>query len=349
MRFHPTRGSMSLLAEGRWPAARLGRAGRRRDPGRLRAAGRAAPQPCVRDAMVRVALAPCSPFSVTPGADAPHRRAGRAARRPPAHPPRRGRRRGHLLPPSVYGCRTIEHFEDVGWGTDRSWVAHCIYPNDDEIARLGGVGHRRRALPELEHDDRRRRPRSGRASSAPPACPSGIGCDGSSSTDSASLWMESPQRAAARAAARRARSRRGPATRSRSRPAAGPGASAVTGELGELLGRRRRRPRGVAPRGHPLRRARSATRSRRGCAAARCAARHTVVAGGVVVEDGALADGRRRRDARVAPPRRGAVPGALIVTDRRPRRPSRAALRPCRVPRAARDPPASPRQWSPAR
>ena len=90
----------------------------------------------------------------------------------------------------TFGRRTIEHFEAVGWGTDRSWVAHCIYPNEAEVARLGRVGHGRRALPELEHDDRRRRDRARAASSARPASPVGLGCDGSASTDSASLWME---------------------------------------------------------------------------------------------------------------------------------------------------------------
>ena len=40
----------------------------------------------------------------------------------------------------TYGCRPIELFEDVGWGSGRSWVAHCIYPNPAEIARMGGWG-----------------------------------------------------------------------------------------------------------------------------------------------------------------------------------------------------------------
>ena len=95
-------------------------------------------------AMVRVALAPCSPFSVTPEL---MRETAELAERLDV------RLHTHLAEDpdedtyaeEVYGCRTIEHFENVGWGSDRSWVAHCIYPNDDEILRLGkwgtGVAH----------------------------------------------------------------------------------------------------------------------------------------------------------------------------------------------------------------
>jgi cytosine/adenosine deaminase-related metal-dependent hydrolase len=89
----------------------------------------------------------------------------------------------------VYGCRPVELFEDVGWGSDRSWVAHCVYPNSEEIARLGrwgtGVAHCPSSNQMIG------------AGLAPIAefraagVPVGIGCDGSASTDSASLWMES--------------------------------------------------------------------------------------------------------------------------------------------------------------
>ena len=188
VRFHATRGSMSrsqkdgglppdsvvqdddtILAE----SERLVHRHHQRDP----------------LAMVQVALAPCSPFSVTPALMTADGRAGRAARRPPAHPPRRGPRRGHLLPRDLRVPAPRVLFEDVGWGTDRSWVAHCVYPNPDGGGATRLVGHRRRPLPELEPDPRRR-PRARSRSCAPPASPVGIGCDGSASADSASLWME---------------------------------------------------------------------------------------------------------------------------------------------------------------
>ena len=138
-------------------------------------------------AMVRVALAPCSPFSVTPELmQATAELAERLDVRLHTH-------LAEVLEEEAFcqaqhGCRPIEFFERVGWGTDRVWVAHCIHPNAEEIARLGawgtGVAHC---------------PSSNQligAGLAPVAelraagVPVGIGCDGSASTDCASLWLE---------------------------------------------------------------------------------------------------------------------------------------------------------------
>jgi len=44
-----------------------------------------------------------------------------------------------------YGCRPLDYIEQLGWLTDRVWVAHGIHFSDDEVARLGrhrvGVCH----------------------------------------------------------------------------------------------------------------------------------------------------------------------------------------------------------------
>jgi 8-oxoguanine deaminase len=44
-----------------------------------------------------------------------------------------------------YGCRPLDYVEQLGWLTDRVWVAHGIHFSDDEVARLGrhrvGVCH----------------------------------------------------------------------------------------------------------------------------------------------------------------------------------------------------------------
>ena len=138
-------------------------------------------------AMVQVALAPCSPFSVTPEL---MRSTAELAERLDV------RLHTHLAEDvdedvyceEVYGCRPLELFEDVGWASSRSWVAHCVQPNAAEIERMAswgtGVAHCPSSNMILG------------AGLAPitefraAGVPVGLGCDGSASTDSASLWME---------------------------------------------------------------------------------------------------------------------------------------------------------------
>lgn len=88
----------------------------------------------------------------------------------------------------LHGRRPVEWFESVGWATPRTWVAHCFFPDAAEIARLGsagvGVAHCATAgllmgvgvAPVVEL----------RAAGAPV----GIGVDGSSNSDSGSMWLE---------------------------------------------------------------------------------------------------------------------------------------------------------------
>jgi cytosine/adenosine deaminase-related metal-dependent hydrolase len=140
------------------------------------------------DAMVQVALAPCSPFSVTPGLmRATAELAERLDVRLHTHLAEDVDEDTYCL--DVYGCRPLEYFEDVGWASDRSWVAHCVYPDADEIARMATWGTAVAHCPSSNQMIG--------AGLAPisefraAGVPVGIGCDGSSSTDSASLWMES--------------------------------------------------------------------------------------------------------------------------------------------------------------
>jgi len=226
MRFHPTRGSMSLSEkDGGLPPDSVVQP----DDEILADSERLVARHHDRSwgAMVRIALAPCSPFSVTPQL---MRATAELAERLDV------RMHTHLaedpdedrFAEEVFGRRTIDHFADVGWGSDRAWVAHCIYPNDAEIARLGawgtGVAHCPSSnmligggiapVPEL------------RAAGAPV----GLGCDGSASTDSASLWME------ARNALLLGRLRQGPASTG-ARDAleiATRGSAACLGRAGEL-------------------------------------------------------------------------------------------------------------------
>ncbi|MGH1490057.1 MAG: 8-oxoguanine deaminase [Acidimicrobiales bacterium] len=186
MRFHPTYGSMSLSQKDgglppddavqdedeilAWSKRHVER-WHNRSPG----------------AMVRVALAPCSPFSVTP--DLMRRTAQLAEQldvRLHTHLAENAEDDEYAL--ATFGMRPVELYEDVGWLSDRSWGAHVVRPNPDEVARLGaagvGVAHCPSSNMILS---------SGIAPSLDlraAGCPVGIGCDGSSSADSGSLWQE---------------------------------------------------------------------------------------------------------------------------------------------------------------
>ena len=90
-------------------------------------------------AMTTIALAPCSPFSVS---RALMRESGRLAENNDV------RLHTHLAETEdetaycqkLFGMRPLDYLEDSGWLTDRTWLAHGIHFNDDEIQRLGRAG-----------------------------------------------------------------------------------------------------------------------------------------------------------------------------------------------------------------
>ena len=188
LRFHPTRGSMSLsVKDGGLPPDSVVQTDDEilADCESLVAAHHDA----AFGAMVRVALAPCSPFSVSP--DLMRRTAELAERldvRLHTHLAEDPDEDSFCL--ETFGRRPIDHFEDCGWLTDRAWVAHCIYPNADEVARLGAAGVGVAHCPSSNM-------LIGGGGFAPvrefraAGVPVGLGCDGSASTDAASLWLES--------------------------------------------------------------------------------------------------------------------------------------------------------------
>ena len=92
---------------------------------------------------------------------------------------------------ATFGCRPMEYLERTGWCTDRTWVAHCVMPNADEIVRLGAAGVGAAHCPSSNLI---------LASGIAPVVDLraagvkvGLGVDGSSSADSASLWLEARQ------------------------------------------------------------------------------------------------------------------------------------------------------------
>ena len=189
VRFHPTRGSMSLSEkDGGLPPDEVVA-----DDDDILAASEAAVErhhDRSWGAMTRIALAPCSPFSVTEQLMV--RTAELAERldvRLHTHFAENDEDDEFSL--ATFGCRPMEYLERTGWATDRTWVAHCVKPNDDEIRRLGAAGVGAAHCPSSNLI---------LASGISPVValraagvPVGLGVDGSSSADAASLWLEARQ------------------------------------------------------------------------------------------------------------------------------------------------------------
>ena len=189
LRFHPTRGSMSLSEkDGGLPPDDVVAD----DDDILAASEDAVRRHHDRSpgAMTRIALAPCSPFTVTE--DLMVRSAELAERldvRLHTHFAENAEDDEFSL--ATFGCRPTDYLERTGWLTDRAWLAHCVMPDADEVRRLGaaavGVAHCPSSNLIL-------------ASGIAPVVALraagvvvGLGVDGSSSADSASLWLEARQ------------------------------------------------------------------------------------------------------------------------------------------------------------
>lgn len=189
VRFHPTRGSMSLSEkDGGLPPDHVVAD----DDSILAASEEAVSRHHDRSwgAMTQVALAPCSPFSVTE--DLMVRTAELAERldvRLHTHFAENAEDGDFSL--ATFGCRPMEYLERTGWAADRTWLAHCVMPNPDEIVRLGAAGVGVAHCPSSNMI---------LASGISPVVDLrdagvqvGLGVDGSSSADSASLWLEARQ------------------------------------------------------------------------------------------------------------------------------------------------------------
>jgi cytosine/adenosine deaminase-related metal-dependent hydrolase len=189
MRFHPTRGSMSLSEkDGGLPPDEIVS-----DDDEILAASEAAVDrhhDRSFGAMVQIALAPCSPFTVTESLMV--RSAELAERldvRLHTHFAENAEDDAYSL--AQFGVRPTEYLDRTGWLGDRAWLAHCVTPNDGEVTRLGragvGVAHCPSSNLILS---------SGLAPVVPlrrAGVDVGLGVDGSSSNDAASLWLEARQ------------------------------------------------------------------------------------------------------------------------------------------------------------
>lgn len=141
-------------------------------------------------ARVQITLAPCSPFSVTPEI---MRASAELAER---HDVRLHTHLAETLDEEAFclqrfGLRTVDYLDSVGWLGPRTWLAHGIHFNAQEIARLGAAGtgvchcpvsNMRLAsgiCPTLELEDA--------------GAPLGLGVDGSASNDASNLIFEARQ------------------------------------------------------------------------------------------------------------------------------------------------------------
>ena len=90
-------------------------------------------------AQIRIALAPCSPFSISKDLMS---ESARLAERYDCQ------LHTHLCETEdeerfclkMYGLRPVDLLEETGWMSSRAWLAHGIHFNADEIARLGKAG-----------------------------------------------------------------------------------------------------------------------------------------------------------------------------------------------------------------
>ncbi|ETD30921.1 8-oxoguanine deaminase [Williamsia sp. D3] len=189
LRFHPTRGSMDLSEkDGGLPpdsvvetidqimSASADAIDRWHDPG--------------PDAMVKIALAPCSPFSVT--ADL-LRASAELARE------RRVRLHTHLAETedeSAYtadrfGCTPIEYMETVGWLGPDVWFAHGVHFDDHAITTLATSGS---SVAHCPSSNGRLGAGTARARDLLAAgVPVGLGVDGAASNESSRILEEAHQ------------------------------------------------------------------------------------------------------------------------------------------------------------
>jgi 8-oxoguanine deaminase len=139
------------------------------------------------DAMVQIALAPCSPFSVTTSLmKATADLAGKLDVR--LHTHLAETEDENKFCEQIYGCRPLDYLEQCGWLNARTWLAHGIHFDAAEMKRLG------KAKTTISHCACSNQIL---ASGCCPVCDMeeagvaiGLGVDGSASNDESNLMQE---------------------------------------------------------------------------------------------------------------------------------------------------------------
>lgn len=141
-------------------------------------------------AKIQIALAPCSPFSVTQ--EIMRQSAGLAEEldvRLHTHLAETLDEEDFCL--QRFGLRTVDYLDSVGWLGPRTWLAHGIHFNPDEITRLGAAGTGICHCPSSNM-----RLASGICPSVEleaAGAPLGLGVDGSASNDASNMILEARQ------------------------------------------------------------------------------------------------------------------------------------------------------------
>ena len=141
-------------------------------------------------AMTRIALAPCSPFSVT---DDLMRRTAALAREHGVrlHTHLAETRDEERFCLEVYGCRPVEYLRRLEWLGRDVWLAHCVHLSDAEVQLFGETGTGVAHCPTSNF-----RLGSGVApvrKLLDAGVPVGLGFDGSASNDSSNMLAEARQ------------------------------------------------------------------------------------------------------------------------------------------------------------
>lgn len=141
-------------------------------------------------AVIQIALAPCSPFSVTKEIMA------ESAALAERHDVRLHTHLAETIDEEdfcreMFGLRTVDYLDSVGWLGNRTWLGHGIHFNDAEIARLGGAGS---AVAHCPTSNMRLGSGIARVLELEAAgVPVGLGVDGSASNDASNMVLEARQ------------------------------------------------------------------------------------------------------------------------------------------------------------
>jgi cytosine/adenosine deaminase-related metal-dependent hydrolase len=143
-----------------------------------------------RGAWTQIAVAPCSPFSVTKRLMTESAELARRLRL---------RLHTHLAETieeeeycqGLFGCRPVEYLEQVGWLDGDVWCAHCVHLSDEDVAAFAGAGTGVAHCPTSNLRLGAGVAPVGRMLAA--GVPVGLGVDGSASNERGDLFLEVKQ------------------------------------------------------------------------------------------------------------------------------------------------------------